>query len=105
MNGILGNGSASPAPDNKVCVQCLGDTYCGDFSLKGADLRARGLNRVGNMLVRSPAPVLSGCAVQCLCNACGSPWIFAREAFAIPGHAPGTETYIQHVIRLIASGR
>ncbi|KAK9831860.1 hypothetical protein WJX81_002783 [Elliptochloris bilobata] len=32
-------------------IKCLGNTYCGDFALKGADLRARGLNRVGNMLV------------------------------------------------------
>lgn len=26
-------------------------TYVGDFQLKGADLRKRGLNRIGNMLV------------------------------------------------------
>lgn len=32
--------------------QCLGHTYCGDFHLRGAELRARGLNRIGNMLVR-----------------------------------------------------
>ena len=32
-------------------VQCLGPTYTGDFALKGSDLRKRGLNRVGNMLV------------------------------------------------------
>ena len=63
---------------SKVWVQCLGDTYCGDFSLKGAELRARGLNRVGNMLVRTPAPVLPGCAVQCLCQACGSSWVPAK---------------------------
>ena len=31
--------------------QCLGPTYTGDFALKGSDLRKRGLNRVGNMLV------------------------------------------------------
>ncbi len=36
-------------------AQCLGHTYCGDFHLRGADLRARGLNRIGNMLVRSLA--------------------------------------------------
>ena len=43
---------AAHAPLRQKCgAQCLGDTYCGDFSLKGADLRARGLNRVGNMLV------------------------------------------------------
>lgn len=32
-------------------LQCLAPTYLGDFALKGADLRARGLNRIGNMLV------------------------------------------------------
>ena len=32
-------------------AQCLGPTYTGDFHLKGADLRKRGLNRVGNLLV------------------------------------------------------
>jgi deoxyhypusine synthase len=32
-------------------MQCLGKTYLGDFSLKGADLRKRGLNRIGNLLV------------------------------------------------------
>ena len=31
--------------------QCLAPTYLGDFALRGADLRSRGLNRVGNMLV------------------------------------------------------
>ncbi len=31
--------------------QCLGPTYTGDFHLRGAGLRARGLNRVGNLLV------------------------------------------------------
>jgi hypothetical protein len=35
-------------------AQCLGHTYCGDFHLRGADLRKKGLNRVGNMLVRRP---------------------------------------------------
>ena len=29
----------------------MGPTYLGDFHLRGADLRARGLNRIGNMLV------------------------------------------------------
>jgi deoxyhypusine synthase len=33
------------------CAQCLGPTYTGDFELRGADLRKRGLNRVGNLLV------------------------------------------------------
>ena len=29
----------------------MAPTYAGDFHLKGKDLRAQGLNRVGNMLV------------------------------------------------------
>jgi len=32
-------------------IKCLGKTYLGDFSLKGSDLRKRGLNRIGNLLV------------------------------------------------------
>lgn len=32
-------------------IKCLGDTYLGDFSLDGAMLRSRGLNRIGNLLV------------------------------------------------------
>ncbi len=32
-------------------VKCLAPTYIGDFALKGADLRKRGLNRIGNLLV------------------------------------------------------
>lgn len=32
-------------------MQCLGPTFTGDFHLRGADLRRRGLNRVGNLLV------------------------------------------------------
>lgn len=32
-------------------IKCLGPTYTGDFHLKGAELRKRGLNRVGNLLV------------------------------------------------------
>lgn len=32
-------------------IKCLGHTYVGDFQLRGADLRKRGLNRIGNMLV------------------------------------------------------
>ena len=31
--------------------QCMAGTYLGDFALPGADLRRRGLNRIGNMLV------------------------------------------------------
>lgn len=32
-------------------IKCMGPTFLGDFALKGADLRSKGLNRVGNMLV------------------------------------------------------
>ncbi|GKT28302.1 Deoxyhypusine synthase [Aduncisulcus paluster] len=32
-------------------IKCLAPTYLGDFKLPGADLRSRGLNRIGNMLV------------------------------------------------------
>lgn len=32
-------------------IKCLGSTYLGSFSLRGADLRAKGLNRVGNLLI------------------------------------------------------
>ncbi|GAX73928.1 hypothetical protein CEUSTIGMA_g1378.t1 [Chlamydomonas eustigma] len=32
-------------------IKCLADTYMGDFSLKGSELRMQGLNRIGNMLV------------------------------------------------------
>eukprot|EP00210_Caulerpa_lentillifera_P001595 g1533.t1 len=32
-------------------IKCMGNTYLGDFSLKGAELRKRGLNRIGNLLV------------------------------------------------------
>ncbi|KAL8502185.1 hypothetical protein ACS0TY_021340 [Phlomoides rotata] len=32
-------------------VKCLAPTYRGDFSLRGAVLRSRGLNRIGNLLV------------------------------------------------------
>lgn len=32
-------------------IKCLGKTYLGDFALKGADLRKRGLNRIGNLVV------------------------------------------------------
>ena len=28
-------------------IKCLAPTYLGDFKLKGADLRSRGLNRIG----------------------------------------------------------
>lgn len=32
-------------------IKCLGSTVLGDFHLPGADLRKRGLNRIGNLLV------------------------------------------------------
>ena len=32
-------------------IKCLGPTYVGDFELAGADLRKKGLNRIGNLLV------------------------------------------------------
>ncbi|KAI0296119.1 Deoxyhypusine synthase [Multifurca ochricompacta] len=32
-------------------IKCLGKTYLADFSLDGADLRRRGMNRIGNLVV------------------------------------------------------
>lgn len=32
-------------------IKCLAPTYLGDFSLQGAQLRAQGLNRIGNLLL------------------------------------------------------
>lgn len=32
-------------------IKCLGTTHLGDFHLDGSDLRKRGLNRIGNLLV------------------------------------------------------
>ena len=32
-------------------IKCLAPSYIGDFHLKGSELRANGLNRIGNMLV------------------------------------------------------
>ncbi|KAL0223661.1 hypothetical protein P9112_003051 [Eukaryota sp. TZLM1-RC] len=32
-------------------IKCLGPTYLGDFSLKGKNLREKGINRIGNLLV------------------------------------------------------
>lgn len=32
-------------------IKCLGDTGVGSFSLQGAQLRKRGLNRIGNLLI------------------------------------------------------
>eukprot|EP00123_Amoebidium_parasiticum_P003432 comp14728_c0_seq1/m.11121 comp14728_c0_seq1/g.11121 ORF comp14728_c0_seq1/g.11121 comp14728_c0_seq1/m.11121 type:complete len:373 (-) comp14728_c0_seq1:185-1303(-) len=32
-------------------IKCLAPTYVGDFALKGLDLRKKGINRIGNLLV------------------------------------------------------
>lgn len=32
-------------------IKCLGDTYIGSFSTPGAQLRSKGLNRIGNLIV------------------------------------------------------
>jgi len=32
-------------------IKCLAPTYMGDFALKGSDLRKKGINRIGNLLV------------------------------------------------------
>eukprot|EP01084_Bolivina_argentea_P220161 373174_1 len=32
-------------------IKCLANSYIGDFALKGADLRSRGLNRIGNLII------------------------------------------------------
>lgn len=32
-------------------IKCLAPTYSGDFALKGTELRSKGLNRIGNMIV------------------------------------------------------
>ena len=32
-------------------IKCLAPTFVGDFALKGADLRSKGINRIGNLLV------------------------------------------------------
>lgn len=32
-------------------IKCMGDTYLGEFSLPGKQLRMEGLNRIGNLLV------------------------------------------------------
>ncbi len=32
-------------------IKCLGKTYLADFNLDGADLRQRGMNRIGNLVV------------------------------------------------------
>ena len=32
-------------------IKCMAPTFLGDFYLKGKDLRERGINRIGNLLV------------------------------------------------------
>ncbi len=32
-------------------IKCLAPTYMGDFAMQGAQLRSRGLNRIGNLVV------------------------------------------------------
>lgn len=32
-------------------IKCLAPTYLGDFHLSGKDLRKKGINRIGNLLV------------------------------------------------------
>lgn len=32
-------------------IKCLGDTYLGEFKMKGSELRANGVNRAGNLLI------------------------------------------------------
>lgn len=32
-------------------IKCLGNTYLGEFDLDGADLRKKGMNRIGNLVV------------------------------------------------------
>jgi deoxyhypusine synthase len=32
-------------------IKCLSPTFLGDFQLSGRDLRSRGINRIGNLLV------------------------------------------------------
>jgi deoxyhypusine synthase len=32
-------------------IKCLGDTYMSSFSERGAELRRKGLNRIGNLIV------------------------------------------------------
>ena len=32
-------------------IKCLAPHYMGDFALKGAELRAKGINRIGNLLI------------------------------------------------------
>ena len=34
-------------------VKCLRPTYVGDFRLKGRDLRLKGQNRIGNLIVEN----------------------------------------------------
>jgi hypothetical protein len=40
------------------CVQCMAPTFIGDFALRGAELRQKGLNRIGNLLVPNAVRVI-----------------------------------------------
>ncbi len=32
-------------------IKCMAETYVGDFALVGQDLRKKGLNRIGNLII------------------------------------------------------
>ena len=32
-------------------MKCMAPSYLGDFSLRGAELRKKGINRIGNLIV------------------------------------------------------
>ncbi|KAJ3355370.1 Deoxyhypusine synthase [Allomyces javanicus] len=66
-------------------IKCLGETYLGDFHLKGKDLRSKGLNRIGNLLVPNDnyckfedwvIPVLDECLAEQ--QKTGQPWTPSR---------------------------
>lgn len=54
-------------------IKCLGSTYLGEYSLKGSELRVRGLNRAGNLLIPNDnycafedwvMPILDACLAE-----------------------------------------
>ncbi|PNW88203.1 hypothetical protein CHLRE_01g018950v5 [Chlamydomonas reinhardtii] len=54
-------------------IKCMGHTYLGDFQLKGSELRMKGLNRIGNMVVPNSnyckfedwiIPILDACLTE-----------------------------------------
>lgn len=62
-------------------IKCLKPTYVGDFSLEGANLRRKGVNRIGNLLIPNDNyvafeewlfPILEACADEATQNA--RPW-------------------------------